>query len=159
MYFDRPFEVGDFIIIGQDMGTVEKIGIKSTRLKTLQGQELVVSNKELTENRVENFKRMDNRRVVFTFGVTYETPTKKLKDIPAMVETIMENIDKAELSRVHFAKLGSYSLEYEVVYKVLSNDYDVYMNVQQEVNLRLMDRFEKEKIVFAYPTQTLFVSK
>lgn len=156
IYFDKPFRKGDFIIIGTDSGTVERIGVKSTRIKTLQGEELVVSNKELTEARVRNFKKMTSRRVVFTFGVTYETSTAKLKKIPEIVKKILADEKMAELERVHFKSFGDFSLNYEVVYYVKSNEYKDYMDTQQKINLALKQAFEKEKIDFAYPTQLIY---
>ncbi len=159
IYFDKPFETGDFIIVGNDMGTVEKIGIKSTRIRTLQGEELVISNKELTESRIHNFKKMKKRRVVFTFGVEYSTPTKKLKKIPKIIEDIIGKIDAAELDRVHFKEFGDFSLNFEVVYYVNTSDYKTYMDIQQEINLKIKEKFEKEGIEMAFPTQTIFLKK
>ncbi len=159
IYLDKPFQEGDFIVIGDDMGIVKKIGIKSTRIQTLQGEELVISNRELTETRVHNYKKMKKRRVVFNFGVVYETSTEKLKKIPVLVKDIIDKIDVAQLDRVHFKAFGDFSLVFEVVYYIDSSDYNLYMDTQQEINLALKERFEKEGIVFAYPTQTIFVKK
>lgn len=155
IYLDKPFKTGDFIIIDQDAGTVQKIGMKSTRIKTLQGQELVVSNKELTEKRINNYKRMEKRRIVFTFGVTYDTPNKKLEKINQIVTKLIEKEEFAELDRVHFHEFGPYSLNYEVIYHMTTKEYDVYMDTQQRINLSLKETFEKEKIEFAFPTQTV----
>ena len=159
IYFDKPFEIGDFIVVGDDMGTVKKIGIKSTRLQTLQGQELVVSNKELTEVRVNNYKKMEKRRIVFSFGVEYETPTEKVKKIPQIVKSIIDKIELADLDRVHFKEFGDFSLNYEVVYYIGSSDYNKYMDIQEKINLELKEEFEKENISFAYPTQTVYLNK
>ncbi len=159
IYLDRPFQLGDFIIVGDDMGVVKKIGIKSTRLQTLQGEELVISNKELTETRVHNYKKMEKRRIVFTFGVLYETPTEKLKKIPLIVKNILDKIDLAEIDRVHFKSFADSSLNFEVVYYLNSSDYNQYMDIQQEINFALKEEFEKEGIGFAYPTQTVFVNE
>jgi len=159
IYFDKPFQVGDFIVVGKDMGTVKRIGIRSTRLQTLQGEELVVSNKELTESRVHNYKRMEKRRTVFSFGLTYETPTEKLRKVPAIIKNIMDNIELVDLDRAHFKEFADFSLNFEVVYYLNSSDYNVYMNIQQEINLRLKEEFEKEGIEMAYPTQTIFLQK
>jgi len=159
IYFDKPFKKGDFIIIGDDLGTVEKIGIQSTRIKTLQGQQLIVSNRELTSTRVNNYKRMDKRRVAFSFGVTYDTPSKKLERINAIVKEIIDSTGHAALDRVHFKAFGDFSLNFEVVYHVDTNDYNVYMDVQQAINFELKKRLEKLGIEFAFPTQTLYVNK
>lgn len=159
IYFDKPFEVGDFIIVGGHMGTVEKIGIKSTRIRALQGEEIVISNKELTSARVQNFKKLKERRVSFSFGVLYETPFEKVKKIPDMMNKIAESVSNIRLDRVHFKSFGDSSLDFEVVYYVLSGDYTEYMNIQQELNLKIMEMFQKEGINFAYPTQTVYLSK
>ena len=159
IYFDKPFKPGDFIIIGADMGVVKKTGIKSTRIQTLQGQELIVSNRELTEIRVNNYGLMEKRRILFNFGVTYQTKTEKLKKIPSIIKDIIDKIKLAELDRVHFKTFADSSLLFEVVYYIGSREYNTYMDVQQEINLKINERFEKEKIEMAYPTQTLFVSK
>jgi len=159
IYFDKPFQIGDFIIVGDDLGVVKKIGIKTTRIQTLQGEELVISNKELTETRIHNYKKMEKRRIVFSFGVIYETPTEKLKKIPTIIKDIIDKIELADIDRVHFNKFGDFSLNFEVVYYLNSSDYNKYMDTQQEINLAIKERFEKEGIEMAYPTQTIFVNK
>jgi len=159
IYFDKPFKEGDFIIIGNDMGIVEHIGIKSTRIKTLQGQELVVSNKELTSTRINNYKRMQKRRIQFSFGVQYDTGTKKLQKIKKIVKDIFEKVEEADLDRVHFKEFADSSLNYEVVYYVNTSDYNKYMDVQEEINMRLYKEFEKAKISFAFPTRTIYLEK
>ncbi|NCN52681.1 mechanosensitive ion channel family protein [Candidatus Parcubacteria bacterium] len=159
IYFDKPFRIGDFIVIGDNSGTVERIGIKTTRIRTLQGEELVVSNAELTTVRVQNFKRMKERRIVYSFGVTYETPEAKVAKIPEMVEKILKETEDARLDRVHFTTLGDSALIFEMVYYVDSAVYAKYLDVQQAINLSIMAAFQKEKIEFAYPTQTLYVKK
>lgn len=156
---DKPFVEGDFIVIGDQSGTVKKVGLKTTRLESLEGDELVVPNTELTSTRVHNFKRMQRRRVVFQFGVLYETPSKKVEKIPQIVQKIVENIEGAEFGRAHFFELGDSGLIFEVVYFVESGEYIDYMNIQQTINLETMRAFEKEKIEFAYPTQTLHIAK
>jgi len=162
IYFDRPFEIGDFIIVGDYAGTVKKIGMKSTRMQLLQGEELVLSNKELTTASIRNFKKMNRRRISFTFGVTYDTPLKKLKKIPDIIKNIIDP-KKLEyvykLDRVHFTEFGEFSLNFEVVYYMNTKDYAKYMDTQQEINFRIMEAFEKEGIEFAYPTQTIFLNK
>jgi small-conductance mechanosensitive channel len=159
IYLDKPFKIGDFIIVGDDLGVVKKIGIKSTRIQTLQGEELVMSNKELTETRVHNYKRMEKRRIVFQFGVTYETTTQKLERIPVIVKEVIERIEMVDIDRVHFLKFGDFSLVFEVVYYVATRDYNKYMDTQQAINLGIKKRFEEEEIEMAYPTQTVFVNK
>ncbi|MCF7846743.1 MAG: mechanosensitive ion channel family protein [Candidatus Gracilibacteria bacterium] len=159
IYFDKPFEVGDFIVLGQDMGTVQKIGLKTTRILTLRGEELVVPNRELTGIRVQNFQRLQKRRVPFQIGVTYDTPSEKLEKIPELIRTIIQNTELAEFDRTHFKGFGDFSLNFEIVYYVLAAEYNIYMDTQQKINLAIVKAFEKEKIEFAFPTQTLHVQK
>ena len=159
IYFDRPFKKGDFIIIGQDMGTIKYIGIKSTRIQTLQGQELIVSNKELTTARINNYKRMEKRRIVFGFGVEYGTSLKKLREINDAIRRIFRKIKLADLDRVHFKEFGNFSLNYEVVYYLNSSDYNKYMDTQQEINFAVKREFEKLGIAMAFPTQVVYVKK
>lgn len=159
IYLDRPFEIGDFILVGEDMGTVKKIGIKSTRLQTLKGPELVISNRELTNVRVSNYKKMKKRRISFTVGVVYATPTTKLKKIPSLVKGVIKKIKLAEADRVHFKEFGPYSLNFDIVYYMLDPAYDKYMDTQQDINLGIKQAFEKEGIKMAFPTQTLFLNK
>lgn len=156
IYFDRPFRVGDYIVIGTDSGVVEKIGIKSTRLKTLQGEELVVSNAELTTARVNNFKKMEERRIVTQIGVTYDTPQAQVAEIPGIVTRIFEALDGGRLDRVHFTTFGDSALIFDIVYYVESADYTQYLTIQQRFNLDLMQRFAELNIEFAYPTQTVY---
>ena len=162
IYFDKPFEVGDFIIIGDYAGTVKKIGMKSTRVQLLQGEELVLSNKELTTASIRNFKKMRKRRINFGFGVTYDTSLAKLKKIPDIIADIIDS-EKLEfvdrLDRVHFTEFGDFSLNFDVVYYLKTQDYAKYMDTQQEINFRIKEAFEKEKIEMAFPTQTIFVNK
>jgi len=157
--FDRPFEVGDFIIIGDYMGTVENIGIKTTRIRSLSGEEIIFSNSDLTGSRVKNFKRMQSRRVLFGIGVTYDTPKEKLEKIPSIIRNIIESVENTTFDRTHFASYGDFSLNFEIVYYVGDRDYNKYMDIQQEINLKIYEAFEKEKIEFAFPTQTVHVNK
>lgn len=159
IYFDKPFRVGDFVVIGSDSGNVEKIGIKTTRIRTLQGEELVVSNAELTTARVQNFKKLKRRRIVAQFGVTYETDRAQLKAIPEVVRSLFDAIEQATIDRVHFQSFGDSALMFEVVYYIESDDYTTYMDKQQQFNYALIDRFAEMGIEFAYPTQTLYVKQ
>ena len=159
IFFDKPFEVGDFIIVGDNLGVVKTVGIKSTRIQSLWGQEVVIPNKELTSARINNYKKMERRRVQFSFGVVYDTSAEKLEEILKITKEIVDKIELAELDRIHFKEYGDYSLNYEVVYCVNTSDYNIYMDIQQEINISLKKRFEKEGIKFAYPTQTVIVSK
>jgi small-conductance mechanosensitive channel len=157
--FDRPFEVGDFVIIGEHMGTIEQIGIKTTRVRSLGGEQLVFSNTDLTSSRLRNYKRMGKRRIVFKLGVTYQTPLDKLKAIPGIIEKVIKNVKDTTFDRAHFFSYADFSLVFEVVYYVLSRDYNKYMDIQQEINFAIKEAFEKRDIEFAYPTQTLYLNK
>lgn len=159
IFVDKPFVVGDFIIVGDLMGTVEQIGLKTTRIRSLYGEQLIFPNSELTKSRIRNYKRMEIRRVDFKLGIIYETPPEKVKKVPALVKEIFDHIQGVKLDRVHLLSFGDYALIYEVVYFVSSADYNVYMDRQQEINFALMDVFQKEDIRFAYPTQTLLTKK
>lgn len=154
---DKPFVMGDAIVVGDFTGTVEKIGLKTTRLRSLSGEQLVFSNSDLLSSRIRNFKRMQERRIVFSFGVLYETPPDKLAQIPVMLQEIVENQEQARFDRAHFRSLDDSALTYEVVYYMLVPDYAVYMDTQQAINLALVRRFATEGVEFAYPTQTLLV--
>lgn len=154
---DKPFVVGDFIRSGEHMGTVERIGLKTTRVRSLSGEELVFSNADLLQSRIRNYKRMDERRIAFTVGVTYQTPAATLERIPAMVGAIIEGAGEVRMDRAHFAAFGPSSYDFEFVYYVLSADYNVYMDVQQAINLGIVRAFEAERIEFAYPTRTVFL--
>jgi small-conductance mechanosensitive channel len=159
IYFDRPFQKGDFIIIGEDLGTVEKVGLRSTKIRHLKGQQLIVPNSELSRIRINNYGKMEKRRVVFSFGVTYQTPSRKLEKINDIVKDIIKKVKLADLDRVHFREFGQSALIFEVVYYVGSSDYNKYMDIQQEINMELKKRLEKEDVGFAYPTQTIFLEK
>ncbi len=159
IYFDKPFEIGDFIIVGEYAGTVKKIGMQSTRVQLLQGEELVLSNRELTSTSVRNFKKMKKRRIAFHFGVTYSTPSKKLEKIPDMVKKIVNSQELAEVDRVHFTEFGDFSLNFEVVFYMKKGDYALYRDTQQQINFAIKDAFEKEGIEMAFPTQTIYLNK
>ncbi len=156
---DRPFVIGDFIIVGDQMGTVEHVGLKTTRVLSLSGEQIVFSNTDLLGSRIRNFRRMNERRVLFTLGMTYQTPADKLERIPGMIREIIEVQKQVRFDRAHFSNFGDFSLNFEIVYWVLDRDYALYMGIQQEINLALYRKFEEEGIEFAYPTQTLFIEK
>ena len=155
IFFDKPFEIGDFIIAGEHMGTVEHIGVKTTRLRAIGGEQLIASNADLTGSRIRNYKTMQQRRVSFTLGVMYDTPSDTLKKIPALIQSIVEETEDATFSRAHFASFGAYSLNCEVVSFVLSGDYDRYMEINQRINLAIKDGFERLGVSFAFPTTTV----
>lgn len=154
---DKPFVVGDFLIVDEYLGTVEYIGLKTTRLRSLSGEQIVFSNSDLLKSRIRNYKRMFERRVVFTVGVTYQTTYDQLAEIPKILREIVTSQDKIRFDRAHFKEYSDSSLVYEVVYYVLSSDFNIYMDIQQAINLEIYRRFSDAGIIFAYPTRTVHI--
>jgi small-conductance mechanosensitive channel len=150
IYIDRPFEIGDYIVIGEYSGTVRNIGVLSTRLQLLQGEELVISNKELNSAYIRNFRKLQKRRITFKIGVTYDTPNEKLKKIPSMIVEIIKNVKGATPQYANFNEFGEYSLNFFVSFFVNASDYGKYLEVHQEINLAIRDAFEQEGIALAY---------
>ena len=155
---DRPFVLGDFLNIDEHYGNVEKVGLKTTRIRSLSGEQLVFSNNDLLSSRIRNYGQMTERRIVFSIGVVYGTPFTELEKIPKLIEDIIVKQELARFDRSHFQRYGAYSLDFETVYYVESSDYKLYMDIQQSVNLEIYRRFAEAGIEFAYPTQTLFVN-
>ncbi len=156
---DRPFVVGDVIRVDPYVGTVEHIGLKTTRVRSVSGEQLIFPNTDLLTSRIRNFKRMEKRRVVFSLGVAYETPYDKLAAIPHMIREIIESRENVRFDRAHFKEFGDFSLNFEVVYHVLIPDFSVHMNTQHSINLALFKCFQEEDIQFAYPTQTVYFQR
>jgi small-conductance mechanosensitive channel len=156
---DKPFVVGDFLIIGDFLGTVEKVGIKTTRVRSLSGEQLIFSNNDLLSSRIRNYGRMYERRVVFQIGITYQTPADKLAKASEILRAAVEKQDDVRFDRAHFQKYGDFALIYEIVYYVLSPDYNRYMDIQQAVNIEIYERFAEAGLEFAYPTQTLYLTR
>lgn len=154
---DKPFVLGDFIIVGEMLGNVENIGIKTTRVRSLSGEQLIFSNSDLLTSRIRNYGRMAERRVLFKLGVVYGTPKEKLEQIPRIVREAIEMQDKTRFDRSHFFEYGDFSLDFESVYYVIGRDYNLYMDIQQAINLHIYDRFRAEGIEFAFPTRTVFL--
>jgi small-conductance mechanosensitive channel len=159
IFFDRPFEVGDYITVQDKAGTVEYTGIKTTRIRALTGEQLVFSNTDLTNSRIHNFKKMQERRVLFKIAIVYQTPASSLEEIPKIVRGIIEKHSDVRFDRGHFSSYGDFSLNFEFVYFVISADYVKYMDTHQAINLEIYKEFEKRGIEFAYPTQTLYLNK
>jgi small-conductance mechanosensitive channel len=153
---DKPFVIGDFIIVDKYLGTVEYVGLKTTRIRSLGGEQLVFSNADLLKSRLQNMTRLESRRAAFTVGVTYDTPPPAARD-PGMLADIVKAQPKARLDRAHFTGVGPSSMNFEVVYFYDSPDYLAFMDVQQEIWLQMVERFDADGIEFAYPTQTLQV--
>jgi len=156
---DRPFIIGDFIIVGDQMGNVEHVGLKTTRVRSLSGEQLIFSNNDLLNSRIRNYRRMNERRVVSRLGVIYQTPREKLRKIPGILKGIVEEQDLVRFDRAHFSGYGDFSLNFEFVYYVLDREYNLYMDIHQQVLLGIHKAFEEEGVEFAYPTQTIFLQK
>jgi small-conductance mechanosensitive channel len=156
---DKPFVLGDFLVIDDLSGNVEKVGLKTTRVRSLSGEQLVFSNNDLLKCRIRNYGRMFERRIPFTIGVVYQTPAEKLEQIPKILEDVIQKQESARFDRAHFQRFGDFSLNFEIVYYVESSDYRLYMDIQQAVNLEIYRRFAEAGIEFAYPTQTVFVNR
>ncbi len=154
---DKPFVVGDLIRVGEQVGRVEEIGVKTTRLRSLGGEQLIFGNGDLLSSRIQNYRRMTERRAVFTIGVEYGTPQESVEAIPGMIREAIEAQEKTRVDRIHFKEYGDSSLNFECVYYVLSNEYNDYMDAQQAINLALYRRFAEHDISFAFPTRTLMV--
>lgn len=155
---DKPFVIGDFIVMDDVLGTIEHIGLKTTRIRSLSGEQIVVANADLLKSRIRNFKKMYERRVEFTFRVVYNTPVEKLERLPALIRALIEQQPKTRFDRTHFKEYGESALIFEVVYFVLDADFNLYMDIQQNINLAIFRRFEEEDIVFGFPTRTINVA-
>ena len=159
IFFDKPFQLGDFVIFDDKRGVIEKIGIKTTKIRSLSGELLVVSNSYLTGTRLHNYKQMKRRRVVFSLGVVYGTSIEQLKVIPEKIKGIIENIQKTQFDRCNFFSYGNFSLDFETVYFIEDPDYNLYAKIQEEINLKIMHEFSLLGVEFAYPTQTIYLGK
>ena len=155
---DKPFVVGDSISTGEVNGTVEHIGLKSTRIRSVNGEQVICANGSLLKSTIKNYKRMQERRVLLEFGVAYESSLENLNLIPKIVSEIIERQKDCRLDRVHFKSYGPSSLDFETVYFVLNADYNLHMDIQQKINLEIFEQFAIRKNEFAYPTQKLYVN-
>ena len=159
IFFDKPFELGDFIVFGDKSGVVERIGIKSIRIRVLSGELLIIANSDLNAARVHNYKQMLQRRVLFTVRIAYETPADKVEKIPTIIKDVIGSVETIEgviFDRSHFNAFGEYSLNFETVYYVPTNNYRIFMDTQQEIYNKIFRTFKEEGIKFAYPTQLLY---
>lgn len=153
--FDKPFEHGDFVVFSDIAGTIEHIGLKTTRIRSLSGEQVVCSNTILLQQTIHNYKRMQQRRIVFKFGINYQTPAEKVRQIGGVVKEIIQQVSKTRFDRAHFLSFDESQLTFEVVYIVLDADYNIYMDIQQEINLQLMERMAEMNIRFAFPIRRI----
>ncbi len=157
--FDRPFEISDLVSIDEFTGYVEHIGIKTTRIKALTGEQLILANTDLTNSRLRNFKRMKSRQVRTEIGVIYETEDNQLAKIPEIIETALKPIENITFDIAYLIRFGDFSIDYEIIYFVHSNELKIYRKTQHQVNLAIKYAFTKAKLKFAYPTQLHYIQK
>ena len=156
---DKPFQKGEFIKAGEILGLVERVGVRSSRIRSINGEIIVISNSSLTNGIISNYAQMEKRRLVHKLGVIYETKPETMKKIPSIIQTIVENTQNASFDRCHFTDFGDFSLNFELVYYIPTNDYIAAMEAQQHINLRIMEEFKINNIDFAFPTQTLQIEQ
>ena len=154
---DKPFEVGDFIVVNDVAGTIEFVGLKSTRIRSLGGEQIVMSNTDLLKQTISNYKRLQERRIVYTFGITYDTTPAQAEEVTRIVRRVIESSSRLRFDRAHLLSFGESSLDYEVVFFVLAPDYNLYMDERQALNLKLMAEFATIGVEFAFPTRTVHV--
>jgi small-conductance mechanosensitive channel len=159
IFFDRPFEIGDFIVAGDKSGTVEQIGIKTSRIRTLSGEELVMPNAELVKTPIHNFKRQNRRRVVLNVKVAYNTDSADLREIPALLKEIVSSNKDAVFDRAHLASFGDYFIGYEVVFNIMSADYTLFMDLQQTIYLQILEAFKERGIELAISNKSVMIEK
>lgn len=152
---DKPFEIGDFVVFGEVAGTIEHIGVKTTRIRSLSGEQIVCANSDMLTRTLHNYKRMDTRRIVFKFGIAYNTPVEKVREVAALVRRVIQGIEGTRFDRAHFLAFDESQLTFEVVYIVLSADYNRYMDIQQEINLGLLQGLREMQVQFAFPTRSI----
>jgi len=156
---DKPFQKGEFIKAGEILGLVERVGVRSSRIRSINGEIIVISNSSLTNGIISNYAQMEKRRLVHKLGVIYETKPETMKKIPSIIQTIVENTQNASFDRCHFTDFGDFSLNFELVYYIPTNNYIAAMEAQQHINLRIMEEFKINNIDFAFPTQTLQIEQ
>jgi len=156
---DKPFEIGDYIVLGEYNGNIERIGLKTTRVRSLGGEQLVFSNSDIASSRIRNYKSMRERRAVFSIGVTYDTPVETLKSMPGIIKNLIEKNGGVRFDRAVFSSFGDYSLKFEAVYFVLTGDYKVFAEIQQAINFDILEIFKSKEIKFAFPTNTVYINK
>lgn len=158
IYLDRPFDIGDFIVVGSDMGTVMRVGWRSTRVRAIGGDELIFPNSDLADSRIHNFRRMFERRVVTGIGLVYETEERALREVPTLLREAVEEVDGVRFDRAHFKAFGASSLDFELVYFVLSKEFPAFMDAQQAILLGILGRLRARGLAVAVPTRTVHVA-
>ncbi|MBU4536661.1 mechanosensitive ion channel family protein [Patescibacteria group bacterium] len=156
IFFDKPFLIGDNIQVGGVKGKVTKIGIKTTRIQSSEGEEVVMSNQDLTSKELHNYQKLEERKVSLSIGVIYETSLDKLKQIPIWIQQIISGMNDIRFDRAHFSRFDDSALGFDVVYYMETDDYKKYMDAQQEINFKILEKFKKEGIEMAYPTRVVY---
>ncbi|CAB3895576.1 mechanosensitive ion channel family protein [Achromobacter piechaudii] len=156
---DKPFEAGDFIVFGSVAGSIEHVGLKTTRIRSLGGEQIVCSNTELLKQTIQNYKRMQQRRIVFAVRITYKTDVEKVAAVPGIIRSQIESQTDTRFDRAHLARFGEGALEFEAVYYVLTADYNHYMDIQQAINLGIMRQLQAADIALALPEQILHMPR
>lgn len=157
IFFDKPFEIGDSISVNNVTGTVEHIGIKTSHIRSVSGEQLIMPNTELVKSTIKNIKRLQRRGVNFKLNVRYDTPEEKLKTLPDLIESIVNSQTHAKFDRCHLVAFGDFSLSYDILYFIDNSDYKIYLDIQQNIYLKIMDAFSKQGIDFAFPGQTFIL--
>ena len=156
---DKPFQKGEFIRAGGILGSVDRVGVRSSRIRSINGEIIVMSNSSLTNGIISNYAQMKKRRLVHKLGVVYETSPEIMKKIPLIIENIIKEAKNASFDRCHFTDFGDFSLNFEIVYYIPTNNYLAAMEAQQYINFRIMEEFKSNNIEFAFPTQTLHIER
>lgn len=151
--FDRPFEVGDAVAVGSESGTIEHIGVKTTRIRSLSGEQIIINNSDLLQSRIKNFKRMQERRVLFTLNLSYETAVEELRALPPAIRGIIEKQENVRFERAHFREHGESALIFEVVYFVTTPDFGLHMDIRQSINLALHEYCHERRIALVIPSR------
>ena len=152
---DKPFKTGHFIVFNDIAGTIEYIGLKTTRIRSLSGEQILCSNTKLLQQTIHNYSRMSERRVVFSLAISFRTPVEKARELPPLIKQAVEAVENTRFDRAHLLMFDDYALRYEVVYYVLSADYNLYMDIQQAINFSLLEELSKRNIKFAMPVRAL----
>ncbi|OGY36412.1 MAG: hypothetical protein A3E36_01490 [Candidatus Andersenbacteria bacterium RIFCSPHIGHO2_12_FULL_45_11b] len=155
IFFDRPFVIGDYIVVGANSGTVQKIGVKSTRIKALSGEEISIPNKDISAARISNFRRMKERRAVLSIAVPYGTDAKTLANIPALLAQSVEKVEHARCKSAFLVQMGASAFMFELVYMIDDRDFELYQIARQQIILSIIQLFAKHHIALIAPGQTI----
>src|ERR1700723_1264818 len=156
---DKPFVIGDNLTIDTFIGKVEHIGIKTTRLRSVSGEQIILSNADILKSRVRNFGRLSQQRILATIRLDFDTPTDKLKALPQVLENVVREHPQARFERCHLIPLGESSFQFELSYFVQQPAANPMLDLQQAVNFRIIDELRRLGVEFAYPAQLVFLER